>query len=241
MKIQIMSFPRSGTSLTRRILKRHPHVEAMFFEKLLLHPAHCPTKKKLLKKYPVFGPGRNCGEKNIYGKSFYGKEPQRPDHLTPITYCKKWNKFFGDEARLIQIVRHPHDVWNSMIRKKYMRRRMEEHIVREMKGYFNFFPVFIEEMRKFPNCLSIKYEELVMNPEVMIKKIYDFCNLDSSFVQHEKMKEGRVFCYKAKGHAIEVEDRVRKYRDTFFTVTNEHIDDTIKALNKIPGPKYEVK
>ena len=32
MKILIISFPRSGTTLTQRIIKSHPDVQNMFFE-----------------------------------------------------------------------------------------------------------------------------------------------------------------------------------------------------------------
>jgi hypothetical protein len=212
----------------------------MFFEKLLLHPSHNDTKEILIKKYPVFNPGRNCGEKNIYAKPIFGKLPKRPDHLTAIKYCRKWNKYFGEEARIIQIVRHPYDVWNSMIRKKHLRRGIERTIIKDMKLYFDFFPEYIELMKKFPNCLSIKYEELVLDPMKVIKELYDFCNLDSSSIQHEKMKDGRVFCYKNKGYAVEVDDRVKKYADEFFSVMDKNINDTIRVLNKIPGPKYEV-
>jgi hypothetical protein len=240
MKVQVMAFPRSGTTLTCRTFRRHKDMEAMFFEKILLLPKRNRTKKDLIRKYPVFAPGRNCGEKNIYGKAHFGKTPMRPTDLTPIQYCRKWNKFFGKEARLVQIVRHPYDVWNSMILKLFIRRGWEAGIIKRMKSYFDFFPKYVNEMQKFPNCLSIKYEQFILHPDKTLKTLYSFCNLDTSNIQYEPMKISKVFWYKTKGFEVDTNKKVMKYRDAFFSVVNENIGDTLKVLNKIQGPNYEV-
>ena len=46
MKALIISFPRSGTSLTLRIFNKHPQVEKTYFESKLLRKF--PEKKRLM-------------------------------------------------------------------------------------------------------------------------------------------------------------------------------------------------
>ena len=103
MKILVVGFPRSGTTLTYRIFKTHPQVEKMVFEKRLLLNRH------LMKS---FTPGKNCGEKVIYEKRVIGKIGISTYNI--VDYCKDWNKLFKDEARIVQIIRHPLHSLNSL-------------------------------------------------------------------------------------------------------------------------------
>ena len=64
MKILIVGFQRSGTTLLRRILHSHPEVRRIFHEEFLLKK--CPTKDSLhryLMNYDIFPDEDNWGEK----------------------------------------------------------------------------------------------------------------------------------------------------------------------------------
>ena len=112
MKILVIGFPRSGTTMMQRIIRQHPDVKKVFFETNLMKLIGTEKENLLNKKFPQ---GKNIGEKVIYEKEVMGKATN--DAPTPVDYCKMWNKGFKNEARIIQIIRHPYDVWNSLLIK----------------------------------------------------------------------------------------------------------------------------
>jgi len=239
MKIQIIAFPRSGTTLMKRTVESHPDVRKIFFETLLLRKR---SKEQLIKKYPVFSPGINCGEKNIYAKPYFGKgRPKSPTDMTPLEYCKKWNKFFGKEARIIQIVRHPFDVWNSILLKRYIKQGRQDSAIRNLKLYFESFPKYIQQIDRMKNCMTLKYEDLILNFDDKSSEIYSFCNLSTNHIniRSETMRTGRVFAHEKRGLVIRKDKRINKYHKEFSKIMNNKLPELIEILNKFPGPKYK--
>ncbi len=232
MHILIIGFPRSGTSLTLRIFKRHPQIEKAYFETKLLRKF--PVKKRLLNLYKPFGKGRNCAEKIIYEGIKFGSRTND----TPIVYCDRWNQFFGSEAKIIQVMRHPRDVWNSILIKLYLKRHWEHKIIRKLNDYFDCVGKYFTEIDQYENSLTIKYEDLILENKKIIKKIYKFCDLDFYDFQ-ETMKIKKVFWYKEIGMRIDTDDRLKKYRKEFNEVFYRRLPETIEILNKFPGVKYE--
>ncbi len=108
-------------------------------------------------------------EKIIYERPHLGKTKTRWKY---VDYCNKWNERFGKDARIIQIVRHPYDQWNSVIRKKYIARNTTDTIPRQLREYFNCVPQYTQEVLNHSNSLSIKYEELTSHPKETIKQLY---------------------------------------------------------------------
>ena len=53
MKILIIGFPRSGTSLMHRIIKSHPEVKKMFFETNMLKRVGTNTENTLNHFFPI--------------------------------------------------------------------------------------------------------------------------------------------------------------------------------------------
>ena len=133
MKVLIIAWPRSGTSLTLRIFNKHPDIERGYFETKLLRKF--PVKKRLANLYKPFGRGRNCAEKIIYEGPTFGDCTED----TPQMYCERWNQFFGNEAKIIQIIRHPKDVWNSLLLKLYIKKHWEHLIIKRLNQYFDSF------------------------------------------------------------------------------------------------------
>jgi hypothetical protein len=217
MKILVVGFPRSGTSLTYRIIRDNPDVKHMFFEKWLLLQAK--SKSELINKRPVLKD--TCGEKVINAKRVIGKIGK--SNFNIVDYCLKWNDWFGPEAKIIQIIRHPCDSLNSLfiVKQKYPRGPEFKKVYHE---YVNYIPNFFNEILNIPNCLTIKYENLLSSPKQVIKNIYSHCNISSDFIFGEKIKYGRLFNYKRKDLLFEYNPRLEKI---------------IKAFNKVDGPLYE--
>lgn len=214
MKILVVGFPRSGTSLTHRIFKKHPEMKRMFFEKFMIKNR---SKKELIKAEKVFSPGVNCGEKIIYTR----RRVKKDGSMSVIDYCKKWNEFFGEEAKIIQPIRHPIDSWTSM-KKNGVHRKNQEIMEKLYNLYFDIIPECTEIINSFENCFTFKYENLVMNKDEVVKELYSFCNL-SNFNFDERMKERRVFANKSLPY-----------------YTHEKIQDALDVFNKFDGAKYEL-
>jgi len=218
MHILIIGFPRSGTSLTHRIISKHPAVFEMWFEKWILKQAN--SKEELLKKYPYFK--RTTGEKIIWEKRVTGKIGKTDKNI--IDYALKWNDWFKQDAKIIQIVRHPYDSLNSLkiSKKKFPRGPSFNTVYPE---YLNNASRFFDGLKMIPNCLTIKYENLVTDPDNMIRRLYEHCNIDPLYKHSEKMKTRRMFNYKHKDFLFEYDDRLKKI---------------VETLNQIPGIKYDI-
>ena len=232
MKALIIGWPRSGTSLTLRIFKGHPQVEQTFFETKLLRKQ--PIKKRLVNLYKPFGKGRNCAEKIIYEGPKFGSKTKD----TPQMYAERWNTFFGNEAKIIQIIRHPKDVWNSLLLKLYIKRHWEHLILIKLEQYFDSFVTTLNDIEQHENCLTIKYEDLILNSNKMINNIYKFCELEA-FDYSEKMKIKKAFLHKEIGMRIDTDERLVKYRKKFNKIFYDRLPEMIDKLNQFPGVKYE--
>ena len=232
MKALVIAWPRSGTSLTLRAFKGHPQIERTFFETKLLRKH--PVKKRLINLYKPFARGRNCAEKIIYEGAKFGSKTKD----TPQMYAERWNSFFGNEAKIIQIMRHPKDVWNSLLLKLYIKRHWEHLILTKLEDYFDSFGKVLNDIDKYENCLTIKYEDLIIKPDIMFNKIYRFCELDP-FIYREKMRIKKVFWYKEIGMRIDTDVRLRKYRKDFNNLFYSRLLEMIDTLNQFPGVKYE--
>jgi hypothetical protein len=211
MKILVVGFPRSGTTLTYRIFETHPQVEEMNFEKYIL------LNKSLMKSFTA---GIICGGKVTYEKRVLGKIGKST--YTIVDYCQDWNKLFKDEARIVQIIRHPLDSLNSLVISK-KRFKRGPSAARVYKEYLNYMATYTLDIDSLYNCLTIKYENLITNPEKIIKKLYEHCGLDPIKFK-EKMKTKRVFNYKHKDFLLEWDDR---------------LEEVIDSFNLIKGIKYE--
>ena len=234
MKILVIGFPRSGTSLTYRIFRRHEDVVRMYYESLLLWRHRNKNINNLFKE---FKSKQSCGEKIIYEKPFVGKKKD----YTFIDYCNDWNDLYGDDARIIQVVRHPYDSWNSIIQKKYVARRIPQYVCSNLRKYFKCVPQYTQEIMNFPNSFTFKMEHLIESPDEILNKLYTHCDLNpkrSKF--NEPIKNGKAFNYKRKGFFIDNDSRVQHQREEFWKIMNKNLPGLLKVMNKIDGPEYEV-
>jgi hypothetical protein len=233
MKVLVIGFPRSGTSLMYRVVKLHPEVKKMFFETNMLKRVGTDSENVLNNFFPK---KINVGEKVIYEKDVMGKKPNTSP--TPVDYCKIWNKRFKREAKIIQIIRHPYDVWNSLIIHKYMKRNIKYSVPRMLENYFKFIPTYFDTISKFKNCFTVKYEDMILNSDILIPQIYEHCGLSTNYRFKERMKARRVFLYKTNGFKIH-DVRLHKQKNEFMEIFDNNIDECLKVLNQFPGPEYE--
>jgi len=234
MKILIIGFPRSGTTLIHRIIGSHSEVRKMYFERNMMKRIGTQNERSLNQIFPE---GKNLGEKVIYEREIIGKT--NSESPTPIKYCKLWNNRFKNEARIIQIIRHPYDVWNSILIKKYIRRDKINAILKMQRKYFEFIPNYFDRISKFKNCFTVKYENLVLEPNIIIPKIYEHCGLNGRYTPIERMRAGRVFAYKIKGFRI-YDKRLKKQKNEFMGIMDEKMEECLKVLNQFPGVEYEI-
>ena len=230
MKILIIGFPRSGTSLTYRIFKDHRDVGKAHFESLLAWK----HRDKQLDKLQFFGEKNVC-EKIIYERKYISAK----ENFTYLDYCNLWNKTFKNQSKIIQILRHPYDSWNSIIIEKYMKRKIEKSICRMLKNYFNSIPTNIEKIDSYPNSLTFKFEHLVEDPEYVLNKIYTHCELDPKrSLFNETIRSKKSFLYKTKDFSIENKLLI-PYRAEFWDIMNRNIDGLLQVMNQFEGPIYE--
>jgi hypothetical protein len=224
MKILIIGFQRSGTTLTRRLFHMHPQVRRIFHEFFLINK--CKTKKELLRYI-------NRQDINPHKENWGEKAPFYPNirKTSVIEYCKTWNNYFGEQSRILHIVRHPADTAFSSLKKNKIKQDFDEII-----NMYNLkMTTLIPEMSKMKNVYLFKYEELLSNPDYLLPDLYKFCGLkeDINFKKimskfenkkYRKFDSSRIFAYKKKNPEIKTD------LTNLFDIINSNI----------PGPKYEV-
>jgi len=222
MKILIVGFQRSGTTLMRRILQEHPNVKKMYHEKFLLKHYH--TKSALMKAVRSQGVdpvNDTWGEK----VPFYPNIRQFP----LLKYCNRWNEYFENESRILHIVRHPIDIGFSII-NKYKKGDLSG----PLKMYNTRMPKNIPELNKMKNVFTFKYEDVLINPYDILPKLFEFCGINPNVNFRKYLKKidnpkyqtldgSRAFAYKKKD----------------FKITQD-LTEVLRIANTIAGPIYEI-
>jgi hypothetical protein len=224
-RILVVGFPRSGTSLTLRILEKNPLVTKTFFEKFILFNQKEKRFYSGLEFCRMYNNIVNdtFAEKIIWEKKYQGKAYVTAN-ISCIDYCNYWNEMFGERSRIINIVRHPIDSWNSLVKLRKKQGRIAK-LDLEFQWYQDCAIELFTEIPKIENCMVLKYEDLIKNSDDVVKKIYQFCDIDVPISFDEKMRDKRVFNYKWFG----VRDELKNY----------NFKPIIEALNTLPGVTYE--
>jgi hypothetical protein len=99
-----------------------------------------------------------------------------------------------------------------------------KEVPRMMEDYLTYIPKYTEEISKMKDCLTIKYENLILNFKEVIAIIHNHCGLEF-FDYSERPRISRVFSYRKKGFKLKVDLRLDKVIDVF---------------NKFDGPEYKL-
>jgi hypothetical protein len=220
MKILIIGFQRSGTTLMRRIMQGHPDIKRIFHESFFLKRFKTkPALLNFIKSSSISFKKDNWGEKVPFYPNFR--------KIPTLKYCEIWNEWFGKQSIILHIVRHPIDVTLS-ISNKYKRKNTTAPLKMYKKKMTNVIPA----LNKMPNVMSFKYENLLINPDDVLPKLFEFCKIqkDVDFRQYlstirnpkyQKFDKSRAFAHK-KG----------KFKSPI------DLTDVYQIANTIDGPEY---
>lgn len=220
MKILIIGFQRSGTTLLRRLVTMHPDVRSIMHEYFLLAKHKNEGAVKSLMQSRGIKKDENWGDKTPYYPNI---------RRIPVKkYCEHWRQIFGKQARIIHVYRHPYDVAFS-IDHKYK----GQNFIKGISLYRRAIPRALETL-DMPFMLSFKYEELVTNPDKIVPDIYKFCGLkEIDFRERMKLWENKKY------QSFDP-TRVFAYKGKKIPTIKEPLDDIILDLNdKLGGPRYE--
>lgn len=207
----------------RRLLQLHPQIRRVFHENFLLK--RCADKQALLQTVSQMGINvdkDNWGEK----VPFFPSARKYPI----IKYCQQWNSMFGKKSRILHIVRHPYDVALSNV-KKFNNISNVEKPIRIYKKIMPNATVKIDQMKR---VYTFKYEDLLMNPDEMMFKIYKFCGVkpDVDYKQLMKRIKNERYQHIDASRAFAYKKEKRKWKFD--------MKDVFEVLNSIDGIRYEL-
>lgn len=151
MKILVIGFQRSGTTLTRKLIEAHPDVSEIFHEKRILN-----KPKKLAEiEYKIWGD-------KVPWNSMTGNEI--------IDYANRWAKKFNGDYRIIHVMRNPEGAARSNIRLGWLggfnlAKRIEESVKK------------VHNKLKHLNYKAFRLEDLTAGPKAVLSDVYNFCEL----------------------------------------------------------------
>lgn len=220
-RILVVGFPRSGTTLTRSIVLNHPQVGTILFERWVLNK--CKNLKDVYKKHPFFAREKPCGAKVIYAKRVIGKIGRSNQNI--VDYCKKWERFFGNDSKIVQIVRHPYDSLNSLVLSK-RRTPLGPVFGSVYREYLDYIPKYTLGIAELPTCYTFKYEDLLLDHERVLKEICEHCGLSTDYRYPKRIKTEKAFNHKVN----------KKLLFKF----DDKLQDVVNAFNQLDGVKYEL-
>jgi len=223
MKILVIGFQRSGTTLLRRLIQIHPEVKRISHEKfyLIKYGTNKEAIRRHFKKIDI--------DKDVWGEKvpFYGNIR---NNISAVKYCNMWNELFYPESRIIHIVRHPIDVGFSCVRKYKNIKTIEAPILKYQKCMLRTVPKIV----RIHGLVSIKYEDLITDPGVLLPKIYHHCGLDPEFDFHKGMQR-----MPNKRYQQFSPERAFAYKKEKFKLKYD-ISDVINLINqRVSGVRYE--
>jgi hypothetical protein len=243
MKIFVTGFQRSGTTLLRDLISRHPDVKHMFHETGHLSKGieKLYNSKELNDRFPKQNShGLRSGKvkidwnmkKDSWGEkipyyTFFVKKGRYNRSI--FNYIIDWNSHFSPNSAIIHIVRHPYDVGLST-----KKRGFSSSITKPIKQYSKMVPKFIKETNKiFKNIYHIKYEDLLFKPEESLALLFEFCQLNNDdktikdvinspgIYRFDKIETNRAFNFVNK----KIETKI-------------NLKESFKEINKFGNAKY---
>lgn len=202
-KILVYGMNRSGTTLTGDLIEKAPSVRKVFHEVVLINKdleaiygSKSIVDNELIQTKGVLTRTRNvaaqeykvdfdlraetwCNKISYPGPTILLDWMNRAD-----LYAQRWLDYFGSDARVLHIVRHPFDVYVSA------RRRNWQGDLGQISNYGaltldllcrNWAMALDGVLRVLdasPQAMTFRYEDLVTEPQKMLEKIYRFCGFE---------------------------------------------------------------
>lgn len=198
IKLLITGFRHSGTTMLLQLIRSHPQVGWIENEESYIE--FDKPKDWILGMASLKVPNL---KENVWGEKIPWETRETDKNAQrAIKFSKRWLKFFGKDARVLQILRHPLDV--------HLSGKMEYKVdLKEFKFMLNSIEKYIDFINNDKRCATIIYENLVINPEIYLPKIFHFLNLSvnkkiinkvlNTPLKFGKINSSRAFNYKEKG------------------------------------------
>lgn len=199
VKLLITGFKHSGTTMMMQLLNAHPQVARIENEKGFIQYDHskqwirsmasinCPDPKKYV-----------CGDKLPW--------ETRPEDFKAeraINFSNKWLKVFGNDARIICMLRHPLDT--SLSRYPF---QSNDSLKKDEKMYEYFtksVPIYLSWLNSKDKCAIVVYEELLKNPIIFLQRIFKFLKIQNNrkiinkILEKWPIDESRAYSFIRKG------------------------------------------
>jgi len=256
MKIFITGFMRSGTTLLRDLIEKHPDVKKMFHERGIISiPKKYLYKTKVLPDVRFIDrhsmvknrKGRwviqtqlnvkfnlkkdNWGEKIPYRSAYISKGNFRGNI---IKYCNRWNNYFKSESVIIHIIRHPIDVTISSIRRGIYSKHQDC-----LEPYIKSVPFVIRSTQNYKNLLTIKYEDLILNPNKTLKIIFLHCKLNNNPEVIKKILQKNIFLFGKINRDRALSYMKREQNIKINKSVKAKMNELIRILNFYGETKYD--
>ena len=255
MKIFITGLQRSGTTLLRDIISKHPDVKHMFHEQGILRYSlqELYSSSELLDFFPTAEKGKdgpltqsmveidfrlqedNWGEKIPY----YQLDINKNEFKTSIIeYCSRWKRYFENESRIVHIVRHPFDVATSNKNSGYT-----PNFLIPFRTWASNVPQVLDSLNSGNmDVFTVKYEDILCDPARFLDQIFSYCSLDSSpelvqelikggeIYKFDKIEKERAFNYKSKPN----------FNTKMLVDSSPDIAETISRINQFGSIEYSL-
>jgi len=207
VKILICGFKHSGTTLLQQLIKSHPQVGEIEFEKALIE--YDKPLQWILDQASQSGINlkkQAWGEKLPWGVRDNDWKAKRA-----ISFTKKWLRYFKKSARVLHILRNPIDV--SLSRYPLQNMQSNDKIDTVMlKYYINSVPYYLKFIKDNLYCATVIYEDLLLEPNKILLSIFDFLNLHKSpkiikdIISKNSIDKTRAFAYRKKGIIYDIDE-----------------------------------
>ncbi|MEM6749777.1 MAG: sulfotransferase [Planctomycetota bacterium] len=181
----LIGLHRSGTTLVRQIVDSHPSIACPPESYFLLHLAKAYEDENYAigLGYMGFDPDAVRTQLARYAGFHYeayrkSKDKPRwadktPDYVQCLPFLQT---LFGDETKFVLIYRHPFDIVNSLLSKKW---RIAEHHDDPFENYLAYAADGLAKMRSFEaehpdRCYALRYERLMQDPEPVLREAFEF-------------------------------------------------------------------
>ena len=186
--IFIVGMPRSGTTLVEQIISNHAKVygadELNILPELVKKYFHHREDEMLIKNFDNFKKEdlKKIGEEYILKlKKISKNESIVTDKLTSNFKWIGLIKLILPKAKVINCVRNKKDICFSIFKNYFTSNELTfAYDLNEIVDYYNLYNDLMNHWASIiPNFIyDIKYENLINKPEVNIKNLLNFCNLN---------------------------------------------------------------
>lgn len=183
--ILIVSIPRSGSTLVEQILASHPEVEGANEIKDMTQVIDAETKRRN-SAFPLWVPGATAEDWHRLGREYLARtarwrqaKPRFTDKSLVTWYVVGAALAMLPAARVVVVRRDPVETCLGCFRQCFSENSGFACDLDEMADYCaDFLRLTRFWLEKYPNqVFDLEYEALVAEPEPVIRRMLDFCNL----------------------------------------------------------------